>query len=188
MRAVLLGLLVPYNLAFAVSGSHEAPVRTRVVESGRQNVLAEMWQRRILATDASQWSPEDMALLLRMRGAEAGDALAVLRRKFHTLKGFTVVHKTPGSGRIQVRLTKEGFDRYLATKTQDALLYFESRDVGAKWAYQLTDLKGLPLFHRGSGLLTEAGDALYTKAAAGQPAWWRTPNGEVQGNRPPPKP
>lgn len=185
---LLIAVLALAGPASAASGSHEPPARARIVESGRQNVLAEMWQRGILATDASQWSPDDMALLLRLRSVEAGDALAVLRRKFHTLKGFTVVHKTPGSNRIQVRLTKEGFERYLAAKTQDALLYFESRDVGAKWAYQLTDLKGLPLFQRGSGLLTEAGDALYTKAAAGQPAWWRTPAGEVQGNRPPPKP
>ena len=186
MRGLLLALwLAP--AALAVSGSHEAPEKTRVVETGRQNVLAEMWQRRILTTDASQWSPDDMALLLRMRAAEAGDALALLKRRYHTLKGFTVVHRAAGSDRLQVRLTKDGFERYLFTKTQDALDYFESRDIGAKWAYQLTDLKGVPLFQRSSGLLTEAGDALFSKAAAGEPAWWKTPAGEVQGNRPPPK-
>ncbi|MEK7857634.1 MAG: hypothetical protein AAB320_00710, partial [Elusimicrobiota bacterium] len=168
--------------------SHEAPApslaeRPRAVSSDRQNTLAEMWQRRILPPDSDQWSPADLALLQRILAAERSGALTLLRSRLRRLQGLTAPRKRGSSDPL--RLTKEGYERYLAVKSQDALRYFEKREIEAKWAFQLRDLDGKPLFDAGSGQLTEAGDLLYTRASLGEPTFWRNPSGEVQGNRPP---
>lgn len=171
------------SLAFAVTGGHEAPVvsETKAVVPERQNLLAEFWQRGIISTDASSWSPEELALLERIRGAERLGALPLLRKKLGTLKPFTVVHK----GRT--RLTKSGYDRYLFLKSQDAVRWFERKEVDAKWVYRLKDEKGKPLFD-GNGLLTEAGDVLFTRVTHNLPTYWVLPSGEKMGNRPPRRP
>lgn len=175
-------LLLAAAVFAAVTGGHEEPVpaETRAVVPEKQNTLAEMWQRRILPTDSTSWSPEDMALLGRIRSAEKLGAFKLLRKRYGSLKPFTVVYK--GS----TRLTKPGYEKYLFTKSQDALRWFERREVPAKDAYQLKNEDGKPLFD-GSGRLTEAGDVLYTRVVHNLPAYWVLPSGETQGNRPPKK-
>lgn len=178
MKLVLLA-----SLAFAVTGGHEAPVvpqETKAVVPEKQNLLAEFWQRRIISTDASSWSPEDLALLQRIRGAERLGALPLLKKKFGSLKAFTVVHKGT------TRLTRPGYEKYLFLKSQDAVKWFEAKEVDAKWVYQLKDEKGKDVFD-GNGLLTEDGDVLFTRVTHNLPTYWVLPSGERQGNRPPKK-
>jgi len=101
-------------------------------------------------------------------------------------KGLAVSSRRAGSSAKRWRLTKEGYEKYLFSRSQDALDYFESKGVDAKWAFSLTDLKGRRLFD-GGGLLTEAGESLYARLRAGRKAFWKTPSGEVMGNRRPPR-
>jgi hypothetical protein len=172
----------------AAEGSHRAPAESlagRAALDERGTVLAEMWQRGILSPDANQWGPEDMALLQRIRQAEAAGALALLRQRLLSLKAFTVREKSPGLAPPRIRLNRRGFDKYLMIRTQDALQYFEAKGVETKWAYGLTDLQGRSLFDRGSGMLSEAGEELYARVRQNAPVFWKTRAGDVMGNRPP---
>jgi hypothetical protein len=136
--------------------------------------------------DMNQWSPEDMALLLRIRQAEASGALGLLRRHFLSSKGLVLRDHPAGKNSTRLRLTRLGYDKYISIKSQEALQYFEAKDVATKWAYWLTDIDGRPLFDRGSGLLTEAGDELYSRALDNRATFWKLRTGEVRGNRPVP--
>jgi hypothetical protein len=170
---------------------HRAPVENLAQSSTRDQrleTLQDMWQRGILGPDMNQWSPEDLALLLRMRRAEAAGALGLLRRRFLTLQGLALRDHPAGESSARMRLTRAGYEKYIGIKSQEALRYFESKEVAAKWAYWLTGLDDRPLFDRSTGLLTEAGEELYSAVLAKQPAFWRLRSGEVRGNRPlPPK-
>ncbi|MBI5631443.1 MAG: hypothetical protein HY921_11230 [Elusimicrobia bacterium] len=190
-RAWLLAVLLT---ALAASGEPIAPHRApapSLAESPsegvreRQNLLAELWQRRILPPEANQWSPSEMAVLLRIRNAEASGAVSYLRKKKELSQGFAVPYRFAANPQTGLRLTKEGFERYLLLKSQDALAYFDSKDVEAKWAFQQRTMQGKLLFD-GRGLLTEAGEELYARVLAGKEAFWRTSSGEIRGNRRPP--
>ncbi|MBI3551595.1 MAG: hypothetical protein HY077_03690 [Elusimicrobia bacterium] len=169
-----------------VEDSHRAPAPSTAeqhsVEADRQSTLAEMWQRGLLPPDTVRWSPEDFSLLERVRRAEAAGAVVVLRRRLHGLKGLAVEFRPVGALVPQWRLTKSGYDRYLFLRSQDAIEYFDSRDIGAKWAFQLLDLDGNRLFEK-NGQLTEAGENLYNRVQAGMEAQWKSPAGELFGNR-----
>jgi hypothetical protein len=168
---------------------HRAPAENLAQSSARderRETLRDMWQRGILGSDMNQWSPEDLALLLRMRQAEAAGAWGLLRRHFLSLEGLVLRDHTVGGNLAQPRLTRLGYEKYIGIKSQEALRYFEAKEVEVKWAYWLTDLDGRPLFDRVNGLLTEAGEALYARALANQPTFWRLRSGEVRGNRPVP--
>lgn len=173
----------------AAPDDHRAPVTSVAEEAARDQrraTLTDMWQRGILGTDMNQWSPQDLGLLRRMRQAEAAGALGLLRRHFLSWKGLVLRDRPPGASTSRLRLTQLGFEKYLELKSQEALIYFERKEVETKWAYFLTDLQGRALFDRGSGLLTEAGDELYSQALASRPTFWRLRTGEVRGNRPVP--
>jgi hypothetical protein len=171
------------------ASDHSAPVPSvarELARDQRRATLNDMWQRGILGTDMNQWSPLDMELLERMRRAEASGALGLLRRHFLSWKGLVLRDRPPGAAATRLRLTRLGFDKYLQIKSREALAYFERREIETKWAYWLTDLEGKPLFDRGTGLLTETGDALYSRALSSQTTFWRLRGGEVRGNRPVP--
>ena len=171
------------------ASDHDAPVPSvarELARDSRRATLKDMWQRGILGTDMNQWSPLDLELLERMRRAEASGALGLLRRHFLSWKGLVLRDRPPGAAATRLRLTRQGFDKYLRIKSQEALAYFERKEVETKWAYWLTDLEGRPLFDRGTGLLTDAGDELYSNAVASRPVFWRLRSGEVRGNRPVP--
>lgn len=153
------------------------------VSSERQNTLAEMRQRHVLSAEADQWTDADLGLLLRLRNAEASGAVGFLRRKEASLKNYAVVHKPAGALVRRMRLTREGYDRYIFLKSQMAIRYFESTGIDAKWIFLLKDTRENPLFGEG-GLLTEKGDQLYGLVLEGKPAFWKTASGELLGNRP----
>ncbi|OGR82474.1 MAG: hypothetical protein A3J74_07950 [Elusimicrobia bacterium RIFCSPHIGHO2_02_FULL_57_9] len=160
---------------------------TRVIDNERQNILAEMWQRKILSAGLDRYSPAEMALLARMRRAEAGGAIELLKSKGYPLRNLIVVRKRAGGlSDVRLRLTQEGFLRYQLVLAQEALTYFENKGVGAKWAFHLMDLDDRPLFDS-KGLLSEAGEDLFQRAKAGEEAYWKTVSGEILGNRPPAK-
>ncbi|MDD5656274.1 MAG: hypothetical protein PHF00_03365 [Elusimicrobia bacterium] len=150
--------------------------------------LSEMRRRGLVAMDVQQWSPSDMELLLRMRRAEERGALDLLRKNYLRLGALVVAEPAAGASAAlaRLRLTRRGFAAYLRLRSQAALEYFQSREIGAKWAFQLRDLQGRRLFDRGSGDLTEAGEELYGRAALGLPVFWRLRSGETGGNRPVP--
>jgi hypothetical protein len=166
--------------------NHKAPAPSasdaRSSAAQRQETLSELWQRRILPPDSSRWQPEDIALLERLRRAESADAVRMLRRRLHGLKDLAVEYRPVGGAVTEWRLTKEGFTRYLFLRSQDALDYFDGKDIPAKTAFQLTDLDGKKLFDK-SGLLTEAGEAVYDRAQDGLEARWKLPSGEIAGSR-----
>lgn len=191
MRRLSLGALALSAAVWAgePGDSRRAPApslskKPRAIESERQNTLAEMWQRKVLPPEADRWSPEDMALLLRVRAAEAAGAIDLIKSRLRTLKGYSVVYKPAGSGESRLRLTKVGYDRYLFLRSQEALQYFEAKGVDAKWAFSLRDTDNRRLFEP-SGLLTEAGEAVYDRVLAGLETHWKTSSGETLGNRPP---
>ena len=179
---LLAALLVSWTAA--ENGSHQAPAESlaRRATDKKRELLSELWQRGLLPPDTNSWSAQDLALLARLRKAEVGDALERLHRHSPGLQGLVVKDRLP-SGRLRVRLTRIGFEQYLALKTQEALDYFESKGVEIKWAYGLTDLQGRGLFDQASGKLTDAGDELYSRTLTNQPTFWKTRDGEVIGNR-----
>lgn len=150
----------------------------------RQQILADLWRRRIISPDFTAYGPQDLALLERMRAAENAGAVELLQRTYHGLEGLAVVSGVPGSRRPpRARLTKDGFDKYLFLLSQQALRYFQRHDVEAKDAFQLRDAAGQKLFTP-DGLLTAQGEALYGGVRAGRLERWKLPDGEVQGSRP----
>ncbi|MBI4376099.1 MAG: hypothetical protein HY549_06575 [Elusimicrobia bacterium] len=167
---------------------HRAPAPSLAVSSAiyaeQHNTLAEMWQRRILSPETDRWTPADFDLLLRIRRAEAAGALGVLRAKNPSLKGLAIAHRAPGKTINTWRLTQEGYELYRLALAQEALAYFQHREIGAKWAFKLRTVDDEPVFDA-QGLLTPAGEELYFKLRADEPGYWKTSAGELMGNRPP---
>jgi hypothetical protein len=186
MRLVLVLLAALPLRAQDANGSHQAPASSAADqdpgEAGRQSVLAEMWQRRVLPPDAVRWSAEDAILLKRLRRADAEGAPEFLLRRLHGLKGLAVKYRPAGGLGATWRLTKEGYERYQFLRAQDAVAYFDDQEVGAKSTFQLTDAEGRKLFEK-NGLLTDAGDVVWSRIEAGLEAHWKTPAGEVLGNK-----
>lgn len=184
MAALLRVLLAAAALAGEPAYDHNAPEPAvqSSQEGRRQRVLAELWQRHILSADMTSYGTQDLALLERVRAAESDGAFRLLRQTYHGLGGFAVSDH-PGSASGRLLLTKEGFDRYLFLRSQQALAYFQTRDVEAKDAFRLKDEQDQPLFTP-DGLLTEAGAALYARVRAGLEVRWKLPDGAVAGNRP----
>lgn len=180
-------------LAGEPSSEHQAPVRSLIepahsIDAARQSILAEMWLRRVLSSGSHSWTSEDMELLLKIRDAESLGAIGLLKRRARGVSGLTAPYKAVGSRTAGLRLTREGYEKWLFYRSQEAIEYFESKGVDAKWSFHLVDLQGRALFD-GAGMLTPAGDEIYGHALANLPAWWRVPaTGEVFGTRPAPKP
>ncbi len=179
----ILLLLAVALQAGSLGGHAPAAVEPALVAEDRAAVLEEMWERRILSPDQPAWAPADAQLLGRIRMAEA-DALAYLKKKFGGNRPWTAARR--GKEPARRLLTKEGYDKYLFHLTQDAILYFEDKGAGAKWALKLTDLEGKRLFD-GDGRLTPAGITVYTRAKLKLEVYWKAPNGETFGTRRPPK-
>jgi hypothetical protein len=178
LARILLLAAVP---AAAQLGGHEpvAPSRTEAPAGDKQAILQELWQRRILPPDQSDWTPEDWSLLKRIR-AEQADALELLAARFGGA-GPWVSGRKGGT----TLLTKPGFDKYVATLTQDALRYFQEKGVRYKWALKLRDMEDRPLFDKG-GRITEAGAKVYRRASLNLEVFWKEQNGAVRGTRRPP--
>ena len=84
-----------------------------------------------------------------------------MKARLKGLKGLAV----PGPGG-RTLLTKEGLERYLFLRSQEAIGFFETRGVAAKSAFGLKTLTGRAVFDEG-GLLTEEGLSLFEEALAG---------------------
>jgi hypothetical protein len=182
-----IGIVFLAGLAAAADvGSHKAPAQSLASPAAddRRAILAEMWHRGLVSAERNSWSPQEMALLERMRQAEVRGAVGLLRRHVTVWRGLVVRDQSAGSMQVHVRLTRRGFDQYLRLKSQEALDYFASKEIETKWAYGLTDQKGRALFDQEKGLLTDAGDELYSRVLLNQPVFWRTRDGSVMGNRP----
>jgi hypothetical protein len=150
----------------------------------RQKVLAELWQRKIISPESDHWGPEETTLLERMRSAERAGAAGFLKARLRSLKNLFVSPPTGSSSSLgslgipRARLTREGYERYIFLKAQEARAYFERKNMDAKWVFSLRDMEGWPLFDS-QGLLTEAGEALYLRVLAGQRVQWKSLSGEV---------
>lgn len=175
-------LLLAAHAAASALGGHEPPASAGEPAFDRRAALEEMWRRRILAPDHATFSPEEQALLERMRRADA-DASAYLRTKPGGVRPWTVVVKE-GRG-VRVLLTKEGFERYRDLLTQDAIRFFESKGAEAKWVLKFTDWDGKRLFDA-AGRITEPGEVVYRRAALNLEVYWKGPSGAAYGTRRPP--
>lgn len=184
MSAAAALLLACWSGAAPVGG-HPPLKEPESAAKVRRAALEEMWRRRILPPDQSVFAEEERALLERMRRADAA-GVGYLGRKPGGSRPWTV--KLEGGPAGRVGLSKEGFERYLALLTQEAIVYFERKGgAGAKDVFRYTDWDGQPLFD-GRGRLTEAGEAVYRKARLNQEVFWRSPSGAVFGTRRPPAP
>ncbi|MDE2237428.1 MAG: hypothetical protein KGK30_06030, partial [Elusimicrobia bacterium] len=110
-------LLVGTALAGGLSTEHHSPVKplaqTAPAQAQREALLAELWQRRILSPESRRWTQEDLALLERVRAAERRGAISVLqRRTVGPLGVMAVQYKAPGSDEAELRLTREGYQRW----------------------------------------------------------------------------
>ncbi len=178
----LAALLLAGLAGAAGLGGHESPKAVEEPAYDRRAALEEMWRRRLVPPDQNTFSAEDQALLERMRRAD-GEGVEYLRTKPGGLRAWTVTLK---AGRdIRVLLTKEGFERYRALLTQEAILYFESKGAEAKWVLKFTDWDGRKLFDL-QGRITEPGEAVYRRARLNLEVFWKGPAGEPYGTRRPP--
>lgn len=160
--------------------STAVPVAPKFVDPDRQNILAQMWKRRIISPKTDIWSVQDFALLRRIQRAESMDAFRLLREELGSLRGYAVEHEASAK-RKKLWLLKVGFERYFFLKSQRARRYFENIGPDAKWVFQIRTLEGTRLFD-GRGLLTEAGEELYDRILLGDKVEWQAPSGEVKGN------
>ncbi len=186
MNAFLgLILLLAGFLGAVDEDSHRAPVKSlaRPAVDERRAILAEMWQRGLVAMDRNSWGSQDQVLLERIRRAEAQGAAEFVRRRVANSQGLVLRDRPSGSAPIRSRLTRRGFEQYLRLRTQEALDYFASKEIETKWAYGLTDRQGRALFDKDKGLLTDAGDELYSRALLNQPVFWKMQDGSLMGNR-----
>jgi hypothetical protein len=142
--------------------------------------LEELWQRRLLPPDQRMWAPRDYDLLEKIRKVDR-DASDYLKRRFGDNSRW-VAQPRHTQMKSRPRLTREGYEKYLNAKTQDAIGYFESKGVDAKWVFQLRDLKEQLLFDAG-GRITDVGLEVYHRAELNLEAFWKTPDGEVFGTR-----
>lgn len=178
----LVALALAVRVGAAGLGGHEPPRGAVEPAAERRAVLEELWRRRLVSPDQRTFSPEDQALLERMRRADA-DAVEYLRYKPGGLRAWTI---RLAEGRdVRVLLTKEGFERYRALLTQDAIVFFESKGGNAKWVLKFTDWDGKRLFDP-QGRITEAGEAVYRRARLNLEVFWKGPAGEAYGTRRPP--
>ena len=195
MGALCLLFALSAALLAQTADEHKAPVASLSEpdspprgEAQTQALLSEMWQRRILSTESRRWAPEDVELLDRMRSAERRGAVTTLRRNARALASLTVSIKVPGSKFPSIRLTREGYDKWIGLRSLEAIEFFERKGADARWVFQLVDLSDHRLFD-GGGRLTSKGDYVYDLASANLPVWWKVPQtGEVFGTRPPPRP
>jgi hypothetical protein len=148
-----------------------------------QNLIAELWQRRILSPDSNRWTKDDEQLLERLRSAENAGAIQLLRRTYGGLKGWAVSYRKFDEKKAKLRLTKEGFEKYLFLRSQQAVKYFDKKEIGAKQIFALRDIEGRTLF-TSNGLLTEAGQTLFDRIASGVDARWKDESGQVYGSKP----
>ena len=183
--AVLLAVALACGVRADGMGGHPPPdsAAASTTPDQRRATLEEMWQRRLLPPDQDEWSPSDLALLTRMRRVE-DEALGYLHRRFGGVRPWSV--RSGAGTAVVVRLTKAGYEKYEFLLTQDAIAYFESKGAQAKDVFALKSLEGAALFDA-DGRLTDDGAALYARADAKLPAFWRGPDGRVYGTRRPPK-
>lgn len=185
--ALVLVFALPGATAWAADGSHKTPAAPAAQAptpfEERRAKLAEMWQRGLIPSDSQSFTPQDEELLAKIHQAETAGAVRLLKAR-GAYGGFVVELKT-SEGRRQ-RLTKAGYERWRVLRTQDALAFFQSRDIGVRDALRLKDLDGNPLFDK-DAMLTPQGQTVYNLAIANLEAHWVTFTGEVLGNRPPPK-
>lgn len=146
--------------------------------------LAELKARGVAAKDAVAWSPEEAALLKRLRRAEALGALQFIRDKTGSLAGAVVDLET-GKGYKKPLLTVAGFERWLFLLSQEARAFFEGRGAEAKFVFSIKDLAGKRLF-TDDGLLTDDGVDLYLAARAKKAVFWRNTDGRPAGTVRPP--
>ena len=181
MKAALFLLALRLPAAAAGLGVREDPKtgtsEPAPADEGRAT-LEEMRQRRLLPPDQSAWAPKDFALLLKIRAAE-NDAIAYLKRR----GGERPWTARPPSG--APRLTKEGYDRYVFLLTQEAIVYFETKGVDAKWVFKLRDWDDKAMFD-GAGLITDDGVRVYRRAKLNLEVFWKAPTGDIYGTRRPP--
>jgi hypothetical protein len=149
----------------------------------RQNTLAEMWQRGVIPPDRQSFTPAEREVLAEMRQSEVSGAIRYLKNRGPI--GGLVVEMRTKEGKF-ARLTKAGYERWRLLRTQEALDFFQSKDIGAKDAFQLKDLEGRALFGK-DGKLSPRGQTVYNLIITNTEAHWVLPNGQILGNRPPPK-
>jgi len=174
-------------LLWAVAG--EAPAASTAAATASElpetGALIEMRRRRVLPPGQARPTPENDALLLRVREAQAMGAFDVLNARFGTLKGFSVEH-VDSNGSRDLWLTLPGYEMFLFVKSQNARVYFEGRGSEVKRVFGLRNLAGALLFD-GGGKLTQAGHELYNRIQRRLPAYWRDADGRINGNIRPPR-
>ncbi|MDE2511695.1 MAG: hypothetical protein KGL74_11290 [Elusimicrobia bacterium] len=186
MSRALLVLALALPAAAGDLGGHALPTGAEeraTPADARQATLEEMWQRRLLPPDQSEWAPQDLELLGRIRRVEKA-AIAYLRRRRGGERPWVARARSAGPFAPE-KLTKEGYERYLFLLSQDALQFFEDRGAGAKWALKLRDWDDKPLFD-GMGRITDEGVRVYDRARLNLEVFWKSPDGEVFGTRRPP--
>lgn len=165
------------------AGGHAAPPRAAASpEDERRALLEELWQRRILPPDLTVYSPKDKDQLERIRRWES-EAKSYLTRRLGSDRGY-VTRRPEAPITAPELLTAEGFNKFLALISQDAINFFAEKGVEAKWAFHLTDMAGKRIFSH--GFLTDDGLIVYLRAKRNLEVYWKSENGETFGTRKPP--
>jgi len=154
-----------------------------VLKEDRARMLAEFQKRKIIDSEAVDWTPEQYTELLRMREAEAMGAFDLIRSKLGTLRGFAAEH--PADGYKKLWLTVAGYHRFIFFHSQDARAYFEKKGSPAKFTFQLRTLAGKRIF-TDRGILTQEGIAVFGRIKRGLAVYWRHFDGRLNGTRRPP--
>lgn len=157
------------------------------------STLAELRARLVVPKDAASWTPEQTAVLKRLRRAEVMGAIQYLRDKTGTVLGSTVDLPT-GKGYKRLLLTVHGYDNWLFILSQEARAYFEDKGAEAKFIFQLADLDKKRFFDD-QGLLSDHGVESFRNIRRGKPVFWNNTDGRPMGTfrppadgRPPPQP
>ncbi len=119
-----------------------------------------------------------------MREAEALGAFKLLRGKLGTLRGMAVERKAKGYKNLW--LTEHGYQNFIFYRSQDARMYFETKQAEAKYVFKTRSIRGKRLF-MDNGILTQEGIEVYNRIERKLPVFWRYPSGYLTGTVRPPK-
>lgn len=175
----------PYDLPIPLPSTRTARKVQPPADPEKADLLEEMTARGIIEKGGEGWEPEDRRLLDKVREAEKLRAFDLLREKAGTLRGYAVNRKLPDGSRV-LWLTKRGYQQYFFLKSQQARRYFEVKGTDAKWVFRVRSTEGKKLFDV-SGMLTPAGDELYTRILLGLASEWLGGDGQPRSNRRPKK-
>lgn len=131
-------------------------------------ILANLKERKAVAQDKTEISPQDKKLFYKICQSEQMGAIDYIKSEFKVLHPAYIYEKKTQSRPVNLYLTYRGFEVYRKLVSRDAIELFNKRDIGRKHLFAIRDKKGRRVFDPKLGLLTYDGFNVYYKMLEGE--------------------